>query len=64
MFKKNFSGYNKIWGAQKFGKHCPQTPPVAAGLYILQVRYEPHLSDKVSCSEAPRFQLQKYGMPM
>jgi len=32
-------------------------PPVATGLYILQVRYEPHLSDKVRCSEAARFSI-------
>ena len=33
--------------------------PVVAGLYILQVRYEPHLSDKVCCSEASRFSITK-----
>jgi len=42
---KNFRGY----------------APVVAGLYILQVRYEPHLSDKVL--KRPGFQLRKYGMP-
>jgi len=28
------------------------------------VRYEPHLSDKARSSEASRFSVTKYGMPM
>jgi len=45
MFKTIF------WDTKNLGGIAPDAP-VAAGLYILQVRYEPHLSDKVRCSEA------------
>jgi len=50
MLKIKFSGHNQIGGGI-----APECLPVASGLYILQVRYEPHLSDKVCCSEASRF---------
>jgi len=44
---------------QKILGALPPTPHVAADLCILQVRYEPHWSDKVRCSEASRFSITK-----
>jgi len=37
MFKSNFSGRNKIWGAQKkFWGYYSQMPPVAMGVIATQ----------------------------
>jgi len=37
IFKTNFSGNTKIWGAQKkFGGHCPECSPVATDLVSKQ----------------------------
>jgi len=36
MFKKNFSGHNKILGLQKIGDHCPRMIPLTTGLLVKQ----------------------------
>jgi len=53
-WKRSFQNLNR------FRWNCCNT---SKNSYILQVRYEPHLSDKLIVLKRPGFQSRKYGMP-